>query len=62
MLMLSRKEQQRIRLLTVNGPIWITVERIGRGQAVLGIDAPESVVIAREELIEDEAKPGEKAT
>lgn len=62
MLMLSRKEGQRIRLLTSDGPIWITVARINRGQTTIGIEAPESVVIAREELIEDEAATGEKAT
>lgn len=62
MLMLSRREGQRIRLLTVNGPIWITVAKLGRGQTVLGIEAPDTVPVAREELFEDEAAPGERAT
>lgn len=62
MLMLSRREGQRIRLMTSDGPIWITVARINRGQTTIGIEAPESVPVAREELFEDEAAPGERAT
>ncbi len=51
MLVLSRKENQRIRL---GEDITITVVRVSGDQVRLGIEAPKSVSIVREEL----SRPG----
>lgn len=56
MLILSRAENQRIRI-EVNGvEVWVAVLRTGDGRVKLGIDAPQSVSIAREELLAAEQK------
>ena len=47
MLVLSRKESQRVKL---GESIVLTVVRLGRDKVRLGIDAPSDVVILREEL------------
>jgi carbon storage regulator len=47
MLVLSRRESQRVKL---GDSIVLTVVRLGRDKVRLGIDAPSSVVILREEL------------
>jgi carbon storage regulator len=47
MLVLSRKESQRVKL---GDSIVLTVVRLGRDKVRLGIDAPSDVVILREEL------------
>ncbi|WP_460184508.1 carbon storage regulator [Thermopirellula anaerolimosa] len=47
MLVLSRKENQRIRL---GDDITITIVRVAGDQVRLGIDAPRTVPIVREEL------------
>ncbi|REJ70455.1 MAG: carbon storage regulator [Planctomycetota bacterium] len=47
MLVLSRKESQRIKL---GESIVVTVVRLGRDKVRLGIEAPSDVVVLREEL------------
>lgn len=47
MLVLSRKEGERIRV----GSAWISVERIGRDKVRIGIDADDSVQVVREEIL-----------
>lgn len=51
MLVLSRKSQQSI---VIDGNIKITVVRIDRNQVRIGIEAPDSVRIQREELLQNE--------
>jgi carbon storage regulator len=48
MLVLSRKLNERI---VINGEIIVTVVRIDRNQVRIGIDAPASVSVFREELL-----------
>ena len=52
MLVLSRRTNQKIVLNTTDGPIKLTVVRIGGGQVRLGIEAPAEVHVVRSELIE----------
>lgn len=52
MLVLSRKESQRIKL---GDSIVVTVVRLGRDKVRLGIEAPSDVVVLREELEPHEA-------
>lgn len=53
MLVLTRRIGERIRLRLSSGEdIWITVTQIQRRKAAIGITAPESIHIAREELID----------
>ncbi len=47
MLVLSRREKERIRL---GDSIVITVVRLGRDRVRLGIEAPPEVVVLRDEL------------
>jgi len=49
MLVLSRKLDQTI---VINGNIFITVVGLGNNQVRLGIEAPDSIGIFREELFE----------
>jgi len=56
MLVLSRRESQRIKL---GDSIVVTVVRLGADRVRLGIDAPRNVVILREEL--DLEKPPQPA-
>lgn len=49
MLVLSRKESQKIKL---GDSIVVTVVRTGRDRVQLGIDAPSDVLILREELLD----------
>jgi carbon storage regulator CsrA len=53
MLVLSRKEQQRVRLKAADGTIigWVTVVDIDRGKIRLGFDMPATVEISREEIL-----------
>lgn len=52
MLVLSRTHGQRIRLRMADGTdVWLTVVDIGRGKIRLGILAPKSCIISREELL-----------
>lgn len=54
MLLLSRRAGEAIVLHTRDTVTTVRVLETGRGQIVLGIDAPPSVVILREELIQEE--------
>lgn len=57
MLVLSRKEHERVRLTLPDGAtIWVSVERISYNAVRLGIAAPKSVDVVREELIQAEEK------
>ena len=58
MLVLSRKETQRIRL---GNDIVITVLRLGGDKVRLGIEAPKDMLVLRDEL-ETYAQPGEPAS
>lgn len=58
MLVLSRKEAQRIRL---GKDIVITVLRLGGDKVRLGIEAPRDMLVLRDEL-EPFAQPGETAS
>jgi carbon storage regulator len=51
MLVLSRKKEERI---LIGHDIVVTVTRIDRDRVTLGIEAPDDVVILREELAEEE--------
>jgi carbon storage regulator len=53
MLVLTRKEQEKVIIYTSDGDIEITINRIDGNQVRLGFDAPENVDIEREELIKD---------
>ncbi|WP_457561033.1 carbon storage regulator [Caminibacter sp.] len=50
MLVISRKENQRIK---IGENIEIVIVEIGKGQVKIGIEAPRDVQILRSELIED---------
>jgi carbon storage regulator len=56
MLVLSRKLYEKI---VINGDIIITVVRLGNNQVGIGIEAPDSVGIFRQELF-DRARTSEK--
>jgi carbon storage regulator len=56
MLVLSRKENQRIKL---GNSIVVTVVRLGRDKVRLGIEAPADMLVLREEL---DVAPGQSAT
>jgi len=62
MLVLSRKESQRIR---VGESIVVTVVRLGRDKVRLGIEAPADMVVLRDELeplaVDELTAPGEAA-
>lgn len=51
MLCLTRKENERIRIMTSDGPVWITVVHINRGRVRIGVEAPLSCEIMREEVL-----------
>lgn len=55
MLVLSRKVSERI---LIGDDIVLTVTRIDRDRVTLGIEAPDDVVILREELKENEQEIG----
>jgi carbon storage regulator len=48
MLVLERKERQT---LVINGNIYVTILKIKDTKIKIGIDAPEGIIILREELI-----------
>lgn len=51
MLVLERTEGQKIILNTSDGPVEIVVYNIQQGRLRLGVNAPQSISIIREELI-----------
>lgn len=50
MLVLSRREGEKIEIATSQGLIVITVTAIQRSQIQLGIEAPREMIIRRQEL------------
>lgn len=50
MLVLGRKTRERVKLTVGGVVVWITVVRLGGPCARLGFDAPDEVVIEREEV------------
>ena len=63
-LVLNRKPDQALVFRTDQGLIIVKVISIQRGTAEIAIDAPESVIILREELVADKREgddQGEKA-
>lgn len=50
MLILSRKESQKLKLITSNNSIIITILRISGEQIRIGVDAPGEVLVLRDEL------------
>lgn len=58
MLILSRKDTERIVLLTSDGPVWIT-HCGNRGERTrIGLDAPPHVEIQREEIYRAKQRQG----
>lgn len=54
MLVVTRKRYEKVVILTENGErIEVSIARIGFGYVRLGIEAPDSVGVYREELLED---------
>ncbi len=53
MLVLTVSDSGRVRLQTSDGPIWVMVLRRQHRGLCLGFEAPESVVIEREKIIEN---------
>ena len=43
---------QRVRIITSDGPLWITVRWAGEGKVSLGFEAPKECLIHREEIID----------
>lgn len=60
MLVLTRSEGEEIQLTCPDGTlIWIRLVEVMRGnRAKIGIDAPQSVKVMREELLEKEERRG----
>lgn len=53
MLVISRRFMERIR---IGDNIWITVTYLSDGRVKLGIDAPRSINVAREEVLPPEER------
>lgn len=51
MLVLTRREGEAIVINTMDGEIVLSLEQIQGAQAKVGIEAPESVLVLREELL-----------
>ena len=58
MLVLKRREGERVRIVVGAVEAWVTVYDIDRGHVRLGFDAPEEVVIEREEIIKAKGAGG----
>ncbi len=58
MLVLSRKESQRIRL---GDSIVITIVKISGDKVRVGIEAPSDVLVLRDELEAHECRPGQSS-
>ena len=59
MLVLSRKESQQIRL---GDSIVLTIVRVANDRVRVGIEAPQDLVIIRQELDDKQVNPEQKAT
>ncbi len=55
MLVLSRRQNERIILQTADGPVVIVIARVRGDHVRIGIEAPKAVKITRSELIEKES-------
>jgi carbon storage regulator len=51
MLVLTRKEQERVRVRVAGVDVWVRVVRIEGDRVRLGFEAPRDVDVRREELI-----------
>lgn len=56
MLVLGRKQGERLRIVVGREIIWVTPVDIQRGKVRLGIEADKSVQVSREELLGDADK------
>jgi carbon storage regulator CsrA len=52
LLILSRRPGEKLILETSDGPIEVVLHRIDGQQAMIGIDAPKSVTVLRDELLD----------
>ena len=50
MLILSRKESQKLKLISADDSIVITIIRVAGEQVRIGVDAPMNVLVLRDEL------------
>tara|TARA_B100000029_G_C16799748_1_gene676194 strand:+ start:97 stop:273 length:177 start_codon:yes stop_codon:yes gene_type:complete len=50
MLILSRKESQKLKLISADDSIVITIIRVSGEQVRIGVDAPMNVLVLRDEL------------
>ena len=50
MLILARKEAQKLKLISTNNSIVITIIRISGEQVRIGVEAPMDVLVLRDEL------------
>ena len=55
MLVLTRREDESITLITDQGKIEVIVTKINKSQVQIAIDAPDEVEIVRTELLGDDA-------
>jgi carbon storage regulator len=53
MLVLSRREGEALILNTSDGEIVVSIELLQGSQVKVGIDAPQSVKVLRDELVEE---------
>ena len=51
MLVIGRREGERIRIMTPDGPLWLLVVEATGGRVRLGFRGPASAEILREELV-----------
>jgi len=51
MLVVSRKQAERVRFDIAGVHVWLTVVKVDRGKVRLGFEAPPWVVIEREEIL-----------
>ncbi|MEO1924363.1 carbon storage regulator CsrA [Caminibacter sp.] len=58
MLVISRKENQKIK---IGEDIELVIVEIGKNQVKIGIDAPQNIKILRGELVEEITKENKKA-
>lgn len=59
-LLLQRREDERTALVLEDGRIlWVTLRNVRRGRASLGIEAPPSVRVFREEVLPDDLQGGQ---
>lgn len=62
MLVLTREADERVRITTPTGEMWITVMKMSRGQVRLGFLGPREFVVAREELVPADERPAQKGS